>query len=334
MTTFSILTPVYNAEPFLTKSIQSVLAQTYPDWELILVDNGSQDNSGKLGDEFAKKYPEKIRIFHQENKRQLSARNLAVSHARGKYYVFLDADDALTPNALQTIYNSFQKYQCDSVVYECQPVSPQGDFLAPPPAPHAPQVLDKHAFVCKVLLNHTYNSLCKKAVRADLLKPQDYSKYYHLKYGEDLLQSLQILKNCKKAVFISDSLYLYTQNPTSITHLQSPSYVYDFLEISQAVLLFLEQEPIFTPQDYQDFHSYYVYLFNERLKYISRMPITWEEQKQLFAALKNSSFYKTFLSDKKYKHPFSLLYTQFRLGFYRPLVWEVRLYTYLKNKLK
>ena len=333
MTTFSILTPVYNAEPFLTKSIQSVLAQTYPDWELILVDNGSQDNSGKLGDEFAKKYPEKIRIFHQENKRQLSARNLAVSHARGKYYVFLDADDALTPNALQTIYNSFQKYQCDSVVYECQCVSPQGEILQTP-LPHAPQETDKHGFCRKVLLHTTYNSLCKKAVRADLLKPQDYSAYYHLQHGEDLLQSLQILKNCQKAVFISDILYLYTQNPSSITHVQNLSYVYDFLEVSQAILLFLEQEHLFTPQDYQDLHTHYISLFNERIKYISRMPIKWGEQKKLFTALKNSSFYTQFLADKKYKNPFSLLYTQFRLGLWRPLVWEVRLYTYLKNKLK
>ncbi len=328
---FSVLVPVYNTEKFLGHAVQSVLAQTCTDWELILVNDGSTDQSGKLCDAFAAQYPQQIRVFHQENKRQLYTRNFAVSQAHGRYYVFLDADDALTPNALQLLANTFEKYACDCVLYDFQRVTPQGDALDPSPAPRAPQVLDKHAFIRTVLLNHANNSLCKKAVRAGILKPQDYTGYYTIKNGEDLLQSLQILKNCQKAVYRTDVLYLYTQNPTSVVHTPSEKYIYDFVEVSQAVLSFLEQEHIFTPQDYQDFHTYYVHLFNERLKYISRMPIKWGEQKELFAALKNSVFYTRFMTDKKYKNPFSLLYTQFRLGLWRPLVWEVRLYTYLKN---
>ena len=170
---FSVLVPVYNTEKFLGHAVQSVLAQTCTDWELILVNDGSTDQSGKLCDAFAAQYPQQIRVFHQENKRQLYTRNFAVSQAHGRYYVFLDADDALTPNALQLLANTFEKYACDCVLYDFQRVTPQGDALDPSPAPRAPQVLDKHAFIRTVLLNHANNSLCKKAVRAGILKPQD-----------------------------------------------------------------------------------------------------------------------------------------------------------------
>lgn len=92
MPTISIIVPVYNTERFLNKCIDSILNQTYTDWELILVDDGSKDNSGKICDEYEKD-DRRIKVIHKSNGGVSSARNAGLSMAQGKYVCFIDADD-------------------------------------------------------------------------------------------------------------------------------------------------------------------------------------------------------------------------------------------------
>jgi glycosyltransferase involved in cell wall biosynthesis len=99
----SIVTPFLNAERFIAESIESVLAQTYRDWELLLVDDGSTDGSGAIAARFAAAYPQKIRCFAHEgrqNKGASASRNLGIAHAHGEYMAFLDADDVYLPPKL------------------------------------------------------------------------------------------------------------------------------------------------------------------------------------------------------------------------------------------
>ena len=111
---FSVLVPVYQAERFLDACIQSVLCQTFTDFELILVDDGSKDRSGAICDAYAEK-DARIRAFHKENGGQFSARSFALQHASGEIIVFLDADDALKENALERMEQTFAEYRCDCV---------------------------------------------------------------------------------------------------------------------------------------------------------------------------------------------------------------------------
>ena len=99
---FSIVVPVYNAEPFLDSCIQSVESQLPSDWELILIDDGSSDKSGKMLDDYAMK-DSRIHVIHQENCGQFYARQKGVSLSTGDYIVFLDSDDALEPECLKVI---------------------------------------------------------------------------------------------------------------------------------------------------------------------------------------------------------------------------------------
>ena len=96
---FSIVTPVYNAEKYVARTVESVLAQTYCDWEHICVDDGSADSSGAILDEFAAK-DNRIKVVHQSNGGEGAARNSALKVATGDWIVFLDADDLLSPWAL------------------------------------------------------------------------------------------------------------------------------------------------------------------------------------------------------------------------------------------
>lgn len=101
----SIIVPVYNSEKYLCRCIDSVLEQTYSDFELLLVDDGSKDNSGKICDEYATK-DHRIKVFHKENKGVSSARNFGINVAIGEWVIFIDSDDYFTPKALYLLLNA------------------------------------------------------------------------------------------------------------------------------------------------------------------------------------------------------------------------------------
>ncbi|MEQ8473919.1 MAG: glycosyltransferase family 2 protein [Marinoscillum sp.] len=100
----SIILPVYNAEQYVAKAIESVLGQTYPEWELIIVNDGSTDNSKKVCEGFD---DERISVLTQNNKGVSAARNVGLKRLKGEYFCFLDADDALTPNSIESRLSLF-----------------------------------------------------------------------------------------------------------------------------------------------------------------------------------------------------------------------------------
>ena len=99
--TISVIVPVYNAEKYLPRCIESVLAQTFVDWEMLLIDDGSTDASGSICDEYAAK-DERIRVFHKENGGVSSARNLGLDNAQGEWITFVDSDDYIEENYLKS----------------------------------------------------------------------------------------------------------------------------------------------------------------------------------------------------------------------------------------
>lgn len=109
--TVSVIVPVYKAENYLHRCIDSLLAQTFTDFELLLVDDGSPDRSGEISDEYAKK-DSRIRVFHKENGGVSSARNLGLDNAGGMWVVFVDSDDKLKPDYLLNLYINSKNVDC------------------------------------------------------------------------------------------------------------------------------------------------------------------------------------------------------------------------------
>lgn len=109
MTTISVIVPVYNAEKYLPHCIDSILAQTFTDFEVLLIDDGSTDNSGKICDEYAVK-DSRIRVFHKKNGGVSSARNLGIKEAHGDWITFIDSDDWIYPNLLNDYYKYFPNH--------------------------------------------------------------------------------------------------------------------------------------------------------------------------------------------------------------------------------
>lgn len=328
---FSILTPVYNVEEFLPACIESVLAQTLPDWELILVDDGSTDASGKICDEYAAKYPGKIRVFHNTNHGLIYSRQFALSKMCGNYYIVVDSDDSIVPETLQTILDKFNQYPCDCVIYGFEKILPDGQRIY---ATHDTETYFKdRRSLCKTLfLSHIYNSLWRKAVKSQLMVPKDYGSLERVQMGEDLLQSLDILRACKTAVLIPDILYRYTVNNTSITQSVYAKPLSVSFEVQTEVLKFLQQEKIFTPQDMQEYHDYCLLLFQQQIKTICSHPAPFGKKMELFKQIKTHPYYTDFLISGAYKQRRLVFYTQFRWGWFLLLLLEGKIYSFWKKR--
>lgn len=161
---FSILVPVYNAEAFLAECIESALNQTYINFEVILVDDGSKDASGAICDRYAAQH-DNIRVHHTENGGQVRARELAMQNAKGDFYIFLDADDKLRSNALETIAAAIDQYQCDCVIYGFVKMM-DGQTLFAIEEESEVVLTDKREIYLKCLNDVAYNAVWRKAAKA------------------------------------------------------------------------------------------------------------------------------------------------------------------------
>ena len=111
----SIIIPVFNVEKHINRCLNSVVKQTYINLEIILIDDGSSDNSGTICDEYASK-DNRIIVIHKENGGVAEARNCGIDKARGRYIAFIDSDDFVTYDYIETLYNMCIKYKCDLAI--------------------------------------------------------------------------------------------------------------------------------------------------------------------------------------------------------------------------
>ena len=125
----SVIVPVYNTAQFLPRCIESILSQSFTDFELLLIDDGSTDGSGKICDAYAEK-DNRIRVFHKENGGVSSARNLGLDNARGEWVTFVDSDDYVSPVILEKCLESVNGY--DMVVFNYQNVEGDREALGEP----------------------------------------------------------------------------------------------------------------------------------------------------------------------------------------------------------
>ncbi len=303
---FYILIPVYNVENYIRDCIESVLRQTYQNFHMILVNDGSIDKSGEICEEYSEK-DSRITVIHQKNLGQLAARETAVKYirqsleVRNTYAVFLDSDDTLKVNALETILKIVQKYACDMVIYGMDRVS-NGKVIKTYDNKKKISGLieDKRLLYQIVFCNSEYNSLCRKAISAMLLSDIDYRNYYHLLHAEDLLQSISYYKKCNKVFFFDGSLYNYTVNPHSVTQTVTDKNYYTDFTIRQKIIDFIKKENIFSNQDWIIYRSHCILLILSEIKIILSFNLSLSETTDYFNQIWYSEYYQNNIYSKKF----------------------------------
>lgn len=192
---FSIILPVYNSEKFLDKTINSVLDQSYPNFELIIIDDKSTDNSLKIANKFQRK-DSRIRLISQpENKGVASARNIGLKKVKGKYILFLDSDDTLPINALKYYKNEIDKTGADIIQSQMLIKGVQGhnkNYLK------VKNKIYNNTIVIKKFLNFRNVSgyACGKVYKKDIVKNIRFKE--SMQYGEDGVFTLECLLKVKK----------------------------------------------------------------------------------------------------------------------------------------
>lgn len=231
---FSIICPIYNAEKTLLFSVESIFKQHYKKWELILIDDGSTDSSGKICDKMAKE-DSRIRVIHKKNEGQAKARIKGINIAKGKYLLFLDSDDFYESNALDILNAKFKSNDVDLIVYNAKRISRNSCVNL--------YNFDSLNFdipliecLCKRKISYIWTLCAKKELFLNI--DENIKKTFCLlRYSEDFYLIYNIVKKIQKdkLLIIDDKLYRYVSNPSSITNTQTASklmdrfFVYNFV---------------------------------------------------------------------------------------------------------
>ena len=208
----SIIVPVYNVEPYLSKCVDSLLAQTHKNLEILLIDDGSTDRSGELCDEYAEK-DSRIVVVHQSNAGQGSARNHGISIARGDFIGFVDSDDWIALDMYEVLLSSLQRNDCDIAV--CGRFNVKNDVAIESTAFHVSEeiVMDTEEAIQRFLTYRAIDSSsCDKLYKHEILKDVRYPLGY---ICEDVPFVYDALAKAKKVVHCAKPLYYYFQRSGS-----------------------------------------------------------------------------------------------------------------------
>lgn len=221
----SLIIPVYKVEAYLERCVRSVLAQTYQNLEIILVDDGSPDRCGEICERFAQQ-DARIRLFHKANGGLSDARNFGVERAHGKYIAFIDSDDYVAPNYIEYLFGLLEKYDADiSCCCMVQTSEDRTVYCTNDTLPNEQPLTGKEA--CRGLFGNLYMVLvtaCGKLYKSEIVKRTPFPVG---KKHEDEATTCKYYYAANKVVVGNQCLYAYYQNPNSITHTNRDSINYD-----------------------------------------------------------------------------------------------------------
>lgn len=281
----SIIIPVYKAEKYLHCCVDSVLAQSFTNFELILIDDGSPDNSGTICDEYAKQ-DRRIKVFHQENQGVSAARNLGIEQAKGEWIAFIDSDDWVENTMYEEMYHAASLANAD--IAGC-------NFW---------EILPTHASVINTfytsqslfladIISSNWGVVWKLLIKKYLFTDYKIRFPQNLNGGEDYLVCVQLLVKAKQTICINKPLYHYNRcNGQSIITTSTLTNTYDQIKATDLVIYFLQKEGLL-----EKFSSEIkIRQFHAKLPLLTQNPKEW---KKLYP--QSNFLYKELLNSPKSK---------------------------------
>lgn len=247
MLEISVIVPVYNVERYLRRCVDSILAQTFRDIEVILVDDGSTDSSGKICDEYSK-IDDRIVVFHKENGGVSSARNLGLEHARGKYVMFCDSDDEVMPEWCSKMR--------DAVGYDLLPLCGYYEVKN-----HEHEIIRSGQKASVELLAAEFLTIRAMPVwrgiySRERLRKEKIRFDEKFSYAEDRMFNLDYMMKAHRFVFMEEPLYRYYIYDESLSHKKYlPEYLSSISAVFEKEEFFLKALPEWDEQNQKMYYS-------------------------------------------------------------------------------
>ncbi len=210
---FSVMVTVYNAEKYIGACLDALLAQTYTDFEIVVIDDGSTDQSALICDAYAER-DRRVRVLHTENSGVLRARALAEQKAAGEYLIHCDGDDLVLPDMLRVFSDVIDRTSadlicCDFSLFHGDSEPIRERFFSQDRLFEGAQREE----IYRLLLSTRFNTLCNKCFsRARIASAPDYANLHRLRHGEDLLRSAYLVTSAQKIAYVCGSFYLYRRD--------------------------------------------------------------------------------------------------------------------------
>lgn len=212
----SIIVPIYNAQKTIARCIESILNQDYKDFELLLIDDGSKDDSGSICDLYGGQ-DERVRVIHKENSGVSDTRNLALKEAVGEYLQFLDADDWITPNATRFLVESMENNSCDMVIADFYRVI--GERLSHKGSIDEEGVLSREDFANLMMENPAdfyYGVLWNKLYKKEIIEKHHLYMNPKISWCEDFMFNLEYIRYCENIYVLQVPIYYYVKTKGSL----------------------------------------------------------------------------------------------------------------------
>lgn len=212
----SIIVPVYNAEKTIQRCVESILGQDFQDFELLLIDDGSQDASGALCDAFAQR-DARVRVLHKENGGVSAARNLGLSQAQGVYLQFLDSDDWITADATTMLVRTAREYQCDLVISDFYRVV--GDRVSHKGDIQEDTVLSREEYAAHMMerpADFYYGVLWNKLYRREIVERHHLRMNPEISWCEDFMFNLEYIRYAERFYALQVPIYYYVKTKGSL----------------------------------------------------------------------------------------------------------------------
>ncbi|MCL2391773.1 MAG: glycosyltransferase [Oscillospiraceae bacterium] len=246
MDKISVIITVYNAEPYIKKCIESVIGQTYSNLEVLLINDGSTDNSGIICDEYAKKDC-RIKSFHKANRGVGSARNAGLEQATGAYLGFVDADDWIEPDMYEVLFNALSSHEVHLSAARFTRDTDYSSVVEAGRKKISNQMLTQRQMLLYLFrLNEYagfYSAVWNKLYRAEIVKDNHLLFDEQLKISEDLkfLTEFILTANCS-GIFVDKPLYHYRQRDDSLIRAKSVEKETDYLRSLKETIYLTEKK--------------------------------------------------------------------------------------------